>query len=204
MARARVVLAAAQPLLVEAFRALLEPEFAVVGEATDARALVAECERLKPDVALADNQLRLLNPASIDRRLRAVSPSTKLILLTGERRRSSDRGASRTAGFGSVSKTSNAWELKRAIRSAVMVNPREQTSEDQGQPSAARTPGLTVRQCEVLQLLAGGHSMKEVASILHVTPRTIAFHKYRMMDQLHVRTTAELVRFAVRNGVLQR
>jgi len=204
MARARVVLAAAQPLLVEAFRALLEPEFAVVGEATDARALVAECERLKPDVALADNQLRLLNPASIDRRLRAVSPSTKLILLTGERRRSSDSGASRTAGSGSVSKTSNAWELKRAIRRAAMVNPREQTSEDQGQPSAARTPGLTVRQCEVLQLLAGGHSMKEVASILHVTPRTIAFHKYRMMDQLQVRTTAELVRFAVRNGVLQR
>jgi DNA-binding NarL/FixJ family response regulator len=202
MARARLVLAAAQPLLVEAFRALLEPEFAVVGAATDARALVAECERLQPDVALADSQLRLLNSMSIDRRLRAVSPATKLILLTGDR--SPDSVRKRTARSGVVSKTSNAWELKRAIRTAVMVTPRDQTSAQAGESSGAGKSGLTMRQCEVLQLLAGGHSMKEVASILHVTPRTIAFHKYRIMDQLRVRTTAELVRFAVRNGVLER
>jgi DNA-binding CsgD family transcriptional regulator len=70
---------------------------------------------------------------------------------------------------------------------------------------AARVvPGLTPRQLEVLELLAGGHSMKEVASILDVTPRTIAFHKYKMMDQLNVATTAELVQFAVRHGVVSR
>jgi DNA-binding NarL/FixJ family response regulator len=202
MPRVRLVLAGAEPLLLEAFRALLEPEFEVVAAVTGVRALLAECERLKPDVALADNQLRLLNPTSIDRRLKAVSPRTKLILLTAERQRLSQTFGN--GGARAVSKTGGAGELKRAIRDAALTGPESEARTQPEDSASAQVPGLTVRQSEVLQLLASGHSMKEVASMLHVTARTIAFHKYRMMEELDVKTTAELVRFAVRNGVPER
>jgi DNA-binding NarL/FixJ family response regulator len=201
MTRVRLVLAGAEPLLLEAFRALLEPEFEIVAAVTGVRALLAECERLKPDVALADHQLRLLNPMSIERRLKTVSPRTKLIVLTAERQRPSQSGNGRAY---SVSKTGGAGELKQAIRDAARSGPEAEARTESRDSRGAAVPGLTVRQSEVLQLLASGHSMKEVASILHVTARTIAFHKYRMMEELHVKTTAELVRFAVRNGVLER
>ena len=101
-------------------------------------------------------------------------------------------------------KSADVEELKSPIRTAVPAPRGDHSPEPEEGSTAASAPGLTPRQYEVLQLLAEGHSMKEVAARLDVTPRTIAFHKYRMMAQLHVKTTAELVRFAVRHGVLAR
>jgi DNA-binding NarL/FixJ family response regulator len=203
MARIRLVLADDQPLVLDAFRALLEPEFDIVGTATSAQQLLAECERTGPDVVVLDASLWLL--AGLDGEAMAeASPATRLVLLTSGG--AADTQAARRLGADLVFKSSDAADLRRAIRVAVRRSDRDAATHVR--PPATTddrlVPGLTPRQLEVLRLLAGGHSMKEVASILDVTPRTVAFHKYKMMDQLHVETTAELVQFAVRHGVVSR
>jgi DNA-binding NarL/FixJ family response regulator len=206
MARARLVMAADQPLLLEAFSALLEPEFDVVATVTDIRELFAECGRLKPNVALVDTRLSLFNVIHAGRQLRRLSPSTRLVLLANDNDLATTTEAVR-AGAGYVLKSANGWELKRSIRAAVK---RPAIAADVAPGEGRRTSpmatvlGLTARQLEVLRLLVEGRSMKEAAALLDVTPRTIAFHKYKMMGQLHVKTTAELVQFATKHGVLGR
>jgi DNA-binding NarL/FixJ family response regulator len=204
MSRARLVLAGHQPLLLEAFRALLEPEFNVVATVTDGQTLLAECERLKPNVALVDTHLPLRNAAQTARQIRMRSPSTRVVLLTSDRHA---RGTSEAFRFAAdfVPKSADACELRRTIRAAAKGPPAGVAAEsDEAAFAEPSVPGLTERQLEVLQLLAEGRSMKEVATMLDVTPRTVAFHKYKMMGQLQVKTTAELVQFAIRHGVLGR
>jgi DNA-binding NarL/FixJ family response regulator len=203
MARIRLVLADDQPLVLEAFRALLEPEFDVVGTATSPRELMAECARTTPDVVVLDASLRLLAGLSAES-FSAACPGARVVVLTAAG--AGDAGAARRLGADLVFKSSDARGLRRAIRLAVRrpVAPKHVGARGMTNGAARVVPGLTPRQLEVLELLAGGHSMKEVASILDVTPRTIAFHKYKMMDQLNVATTAELVQFAVRHGVVSR
>jgi DNA-binding NarL/FixJ family response regulator len=202
MPRVRLVLADDQPLTLEALRALLEPEFDVVGTATNARALLAECQRVKPDVVVLDATLRLLTPLHLSQ-LRSVSPTTRFVFLTSGRNAAMSDEA-RRIGAGFLFRSAGSHELREAIRAAVRRAPTDGDVRPRAAGTADRrwVPGLTPRQLEVLYLLAEGHSMKEVAAILDVKPRTIAFHKYKIMEQLHVRTTAELVQFAVKHGVL--
>jgi DNA-binding NarL/FixJ family response regulator len=207
MTRPRILLADDHTMLLEAFRALLEPEFEVVGTATDGRMLVEEFSRLKPDVVVIDVGMPLLNGLDAGRQLKALQRSVKLIYLTMNPEPDLAREALRLGASGYVLKSSAASELKQAIHEALRgrsyITPLITQDvvglllEPQNRPHE-----LTSRQREVLQLLAEGRSMKEVASILDVTPRTVAFHKYRMMEQLHLKTSAELVQYAVKHGIV--
>jgi DNA-binding NarL/FixJ family response regulator len=189
-----------------AFRALLEPEFEVVGTVTDGRALLAEFSRLKPDVVLIDISMPLLNGLDAGRQLKQQQRSVKLIYLTMNQDPDLAGEALRLGASGYVLKSSAASELTQAIREALRgrsyITPLIARDVVGSLIERREGPDLTTRQREVLQLLAEGRSMKEVGNILNVAPRTVAFHKYKMMEQLRLKTSAELVQFAVRNGVV--
>jgi DNA-binding NarL/FixJ family response regulator len=207
MTRPRILLADDHLMLLDAFKAMLEPEWDVVGTVVDGRTLLEECSRLHPDVVVLDIAMPLLNGLDAGRQLKAQRRSVKLIYLTMNPDPDLASEALRLGASGYVLKSSAAQELKQAIQEVLRgrsyITPLI-TQEVVGSlmvPRAERQE-LTIRQREVLQLLAEGRSMKEVGAILDVTPRTVAFHKYRMMEQLRLKTSAELVKFAVREGVV--
>ena len=208
MTRPRILMADDHLMLLEAFKALLEPDFEVVGTVTDGRTLVQAFAQLNPDVVLLDVAMPLLNGLDAGRQLKAQRKSVKLIYLTMNPDPDVASEALRLGASGYVLKSSAAQELKQAIHEALRgrsyITPL--ITRDVVGSLIEQRPGrqeLTSRQREVLQLLAEGKSMKEVAAILDLTPRTVAFHKYRMMEQLHLKTTAELVKFAVRRGIVE-
>ena len=207
MARPRILMADDHVMLLEAFKALLEPDCEVVGTVTDGRTLLEEFSRLHPDVVLLDIAMPLLNGLDAGRQLKAQRRSVKLIYLTMNPDPDLASEALRLGASGYVLKSSAARELKQAIQEALRgrsyITPLI-TRDVVGSLIQARTPRqeLTTRQREVLQLLAERKSMKEVGAILDLTPRTVAFHKYRMMEQLRLKTSAELVTFAVREGMV--
>jgi DNA-binding NarL/FixJ family response regulator len=206
MARSRILLADDHAMLLDAFRALLEPEFDVVGTVTDGRALIAESLRLNPDVIVLDIAMPLLNGLDAGRQLKSDRRSVKLIYLTMNPEPGLAAEALRLGASGYVLKSSAAGELTQAIREALKgrsyITPLI-TGDVVGSLIEHREgPELTTRQREVLQLLAEGRSMKEVGDILNVAPRTVAFHKYRMMEQLRLKTSAELIHFAVKQWLV--
>jgi DNA-binding NarL/FixJ family response regulator len=207
MTRPRILMADDHVMLLEAFKALLEPDCEVVGTVTDGRMLLEAFSRLHPDVVLLDIAMPLLNGLDAGRQLKAQRRSVKLIYLTMNPDPDLAGEALRLGASGYVLKSSAAQELKQAIQEALRgrsyITPLI-TRDVVGSLIGARTPRqeLTTRQREVLQLLAEGKSMKEVAAILDLTARTVAFHKYRMMEQLRLKTSAELVTFAVREGMV--
>ena len=192
--------------MLEAFVALLQPEFNVIGMVTDGRALLVECQRLKPDVVLLDVAMPVLNGLDAGRQLREQCPRVNLIYLTMNSDLRVVAEAVRMGALGYVLRSSASAELKRAISDVVRGRPYMSPVLAGAVNSLLgweRIPhALTVRQREVLQLLAEGLSMKEAARFLNVTPRTVAFHKYKIMGELQVKTTAELVYFAVKHGVV--
>ncbi len=207
MTRPRILLADDHVMLLEAFTALLAPEFEVAGTVTDGRMLVEAFARLHPDIVVLDIAMPLLNGLDAGRQLRAQRKSVKLIYLTMNPDPYLAGEALRLGASGYVLKSSAAHELLQAIREALRgrsyITPLI-AGDAVGsliEPRADR-PDLTTRQREVLQLLAEGRSMKEVGAILDLTPRTVAFHKYRMMEQLRLKTSAELVQFAVKQGMV--
>jgi DNA-binding NarL/FixJ family response regulator len=207
MTRPRILMADDHLMLLEAFKALLAPDFDIVGTVTDGRTLLEEFSRLNPDVVLLDVAMPLLNGLDAGRQLKAQRRSVKLIYLTMNPDPDLAGEALRLGASGYVLKSSAAQELKQAIQEALRgrsyITPLI-TRDVVGSLIQQRAPRheLTARQREVLQLLAEGKSMKEVAAILDLTPRTVAFHKYRMMEQLRLKTSAELVTFAVKQGVV--
>jgi DNA-binding NarL/FixJ family response regulator len=206
MARPRILLADDHTLLLDAFKALLESEFEVVGAVTDGRALLAECARFNPDVVVLDIAMPLLNGLDAGRQIKSERRSVKLIYLTMNPEPRFAAEALRLGASGYVLKSSAATELKQAIREALKgrsyITPLIAGDVVCSLIEARETPELTTRQREVLQLLAEGRSMKEAGDILNVAPRTVAFHKYRMMEQLRLKTNAELIQFAVKQGVV--
>jgi DNA-binding NarL/FixJ family response regulator len=207
MTRPRILMADDHLMLLEAFTALLEPDFDVVGTVTDGRTLLEEFSRLNPDVVILDVAMPLLNGLDAGRQLKAQRRSVKLIYLTMNPDPQLAGEALRLGASAYLLKSSAVQELKQSIREALRgrsyITPLI-TGEVVGSLIDQRTPRqeLTIRQREVLQLLAEGKSMKEVGAILDLTPRTVAFHKYRMMEQLRLKTSAELVKFAVQQGVV--
>ena len=209
MGRPRVLLADDHALLLGAFEKLLAAECDIVGQVSDGRALVAAAEQLKPDVVVLDISMPLLNGLEAGRQVKQALRDVKLVFLTMNEDSDLAAEAFRIGASAYLLKRSAASELLTAIREVMQgrsyVTPlvTEQLleslihREDRG-PSSELTP----RQREVLQLIAEGHSMKEVASLLNLTPRTVAFHKYRMMEQLKVKSTAELVQYAVKHHIV--
>jgi DNA-binding NarL/FixJ family response regulator len=212
MALARLMLADDHTILVEAFRKLLEPHYDVVGTVSDGRALLEIAPQLNPDVVIVDIGMPLMNGLEAGLRLKQQMPSVKLIFLTMNEDPDLAVEAMRSGASGYLLKSSAAEELLRAIQMALRGKPYITPLIARGmQKSFIKNPGakgqakvLTPRQREVVQLLAEGKSMKEVASLLKVTPRTVAFHKYHIMEELNLATTAELIQFAIKTGILVR
>jgi DNA-binding NarL/FixJ family response regulator len=208
--RRRVLLADDHTLLLEAFEKLLEPDYTVVGAVADGRALLAAAAQLKPDVIVLDIAMPLLNGLDAARQIKKTMPAIKLIFLTMNEDPNVASEAFRAGASGYLLKTSAFSELSKAIKEALCGRSYVTPAITQGMvESFIRRPGddrdapkLTPRQREVLQLLAEGRSMKEAAKILNVTPRTVAFHKYRMMEQLSLKNNADLIQFALRECIV--
>lgn len=209
MNRTRILLADDHAMVLDAFRRLLEPAYQVVATATDGHALVETALKSRPDLIVADIGMPRLNGLDACARLKAALPEVKIVFLTQQQDAEVAAEAVRRGASGYVLKTAVASELfdaiQHALRGKTFISPaltRGQTAlfvaQARNAPAKAQ---LSLRQREVLQLLAEGKSMKEAADILKLTPRTIAFHKYSMMEQLGLRTGAELVQYAVQLGL---
>ena len=210
MAKYRVVLADDHTFLLQACAKMLEPEFDVPAIFTDGRALLKAAPALRPDAVVLDIGMPLLNGLDAGKQLKKLLPSVKLIYLTMHEDPGLATEALQAGASAYLLKTSAAAELVKAIHEAlkgrVYVTPaiarRLEESFIRNPEGKHASKDLTPRQREVLQLLAEGRPMKEAAFILAVSTRTIAFHKYRMMDQLGLKSSAELIQFAVNQHVV--
>jgi len=205
----RVLLADDHALLVGAFEKLLSGEFDVVGQVNDGRALVAAAQKLMPDVIVLDISMPLLNGLEAGRQVKQQNRNVKLIYVTMNEDPDIAAEAFRAGASGYILKRSAVTELSTAIREVMLgrsyITPLVATGlvgSLMHTDDTKLTDVLTSRQREVLQLLAEGHSMKQVAGVLNLTPRTVAFHKYRMMEQLKVKSTAELIQYAVKHHIV--
>jgi DNA-binding NarL/FixJ family response regulator len=206
----RVMLADDHTLLMEAFRKVLEPHFEIVGTVADGRALLEMAPRLNPDAIVVDIGMPLMNGLEAGLRVKELIPRVKLIFLTMNSDPDLAVEAIRSGASGYLLKTSASSELIHTIQMALKGRSHVTREIARGMEKAfindprkkARKKDLTPRQRDVVQLLAEGKSMKEVASILNLTARTVAFHKYRVMGQLNIRTTAELIQFAIKTRIV--
>ena len=207
----RIILADAQLMVLDAIKNFLEGDFDVVGTFTDGHTLVKCASALKPDVIVLDISMPLMNGLMAGERLKEVLPKVKLVYLTMNLEPHIALEAFRLGASGYVAKNSAATELIKALPWALVDRPYISdliVKDDlpnifiERAKRLKRGGPLTMRQKEVLQLLAEGRSMKETAHILNVTPRTVAFHKYSIMEHLHLRSNADLVRFAMKTPML--
>ena len=205
----RVLLADDHTLLLGAFEKLLAGECEIVGQVSDGRAVIAAAEQLKPDLIVMDISMPLLNGLEAGRQIKQKLRDVKLVFLTMNEDSDLAAEAFRSGASAYLLKRSAASELTTAIREVMQgrsyITPLitgdlvgSLLHGDAQRPAEA----LTSRQREILQLLAEGKSMKEVASTLNLTPRTVAFHKYRMMERLGVGSSAELVQYAVKHHIV--
>src|SRR3954471_2239063 len=209
MPKPRVIIADDHTMLLEAFEKLLAPECDVIAKVTDGRALLAAVRDLHPDVVMLDIAMPLLNGLDAGRQIKQMDASIKLVFVTMNEDPDLAAEAFRAGASAYLLKRSAGSELLTAIREAMKHRSYVTPLVTEGMLGSLMRPGadnptrqLTSRQREVLQLLAEGKSMKEVANILNLTPRTVAFHKHRMMDQLRIKTNAELIQYAMRNHVV--
>jgi RNA polymerase sigma factor (sigma-70 family) len=207
MKRPRVLLADDHVLIAQALEHLLRAEFDVVGTVSDGRALLKAAGELRPDVAVVDIGMPLLNGLDAGEQLKTLHPGIKVVFLTQNREPRFAVEAFRRHASGYLLKDAAASELTAAIRAALSgktyVSPSIAQSMSEEHPAAAHAlRNLSTREREVLQLLAEGKSMKEVAAVLEISPRTVEFHKYRIMELLGVHTNAELVQQAIKLGLV--
>lgn len=211
MSKPKVLLADDHTILVEGLRSLLEPEFELVGTAENGREVLAAAERYKPDVILLDISMPVLNGIEAARQLKARKSAAKIVFLTMHSDSRFVKEAFRVGASGYLLKRSASTELVSAIHSVldgrfyvtplitkdVMASLLDSTNR-----SERRSGPLTPRQREVLQLVAEGQSLKEIAAILNLSTKTVEYHKRSIMDELGVRTTAELTRYAIKHGIV--
>ena len=211
MKKPRILLADDHRMLVEGLRRLLEPEFEIIGIAEDGRALLAETERLRPDVIVVDVSMPLLNGIEAVRQIKHARQDIKIVFLTMHPDVTYAASAFEAGASGYVLKHSAPTELITAITSALAgqqyVTPliaRElmEFYRGGGHKEPDGQGKLTPRQREVLRLVARGQSAKEIAAVLKLSPRTVEFHKYKIMANLGAKNAAELIRFAVKHGMI--
>lgn len=207
----RIVLADDHRVLLEGVRKLLESEFTVVGAAGDGRELVEMALTLQPDVAVLDIGMPMLNGIEAARQILEKAEGVKIVFLTQQTDQAYVREAFRAGARAYVVKQAAASELLHALRAAVrgeyFVSPALVSRDAAARMQPNVNPGelfggaLTPRQREVLQLVAEGKAGKEIAALLGISPKTVEFHKACIMDQLGIKSTAELTRYAIEHGL---
>jgi len=211
--RPRVLLADDHLLVAEALKSLLAPEFDLVGVVEDGRALVEAAGTLRPDVIVADITMPHLNGIDALVQLRQRGDHVPVVFLTMHRDASFARRALDAGASGFVLKHSAPAELVSAIRAALegktyltpqLAGEVLESMKQNPQQEGSSLGDLTPRQREVLQLAAEGQSAKQIASTLGISPRTVEFHKYQMMEALGLHTNADLIHFAIKHGLVER
>jgi DNA-binding NarL/FixJ family response regulator len=213
MTRPRVLIADDHSIVLAGIRKLVETEGEVVGTVEDGRALVEEGQRLRPDIILLDISMPLLNGLDAARQLRKLVPESRLIFLTMHATPTYATEAFKVGASGYLIKRSAASELKQAIQAvmrgqhyltplitkdvlAATLHPSE--AQLRKRPVATLTP----RQREVLQLIAEGNGTKQISSLLKISVKTVEFHKFRIMEELDLHSTADLTRYAIAEGLV--
>ena len=208
--RARLLIADDHTLLAEACKNLLEPEFEVVGIVDNGRELLRMALELKPEVVVLDIAMPQLNGLDAGDQIKHLLPATKLVYLTVNMSPEVAAEAFRRGASGYVVKTSPAAELITAIRRALksesylssVITKETVSFLLRSRQSYVGEKRITSRQSEILQQLAEGMSMKEIAGDLNVKPGTVAFHKYRIMETLGLKTNAELIQYALKHHLI--
>ena len=212
MRKSRVLIADDHKIFAEGLKRLLKEDFDIVGVVADGRQLVAAAEKLRPDVIVVDISMPMLNGIDAVQQIKKVQPAIKAVFLTMHPDVAYAVRAFKEGASGYVLKNAVPDELITAIREGLKgktyVTPmiagklmRAYESGSQTQIEIDSAIKLSSRQREVLQLLAEGHSVKEIAFILNISAKTVEYHKYRMMEDLDAKTTADLIRFAVKQGI---
>ncbi len=210
MQKARILLADDHVMISAGLARLLEPHYDVVGSVVDGHALLRVADELKPDVVLLDIGMPLLNGLDAARELKKRMRNLRLIFLTMESDSYIAAEAFRAGALGYLLKTAPPSELLQAIhdvlRGISYVTPQIGRAMEERfirDPHATeRAKPLTIRQREVLQMLAEGRPMKEIAYVLQIAHRTVRFHKYQIMEELGVTTNSDLVRYAMKHGMI--
>ncbi|MGQ0556795.1 MAG: response regulator [Nitrospiraceae bacterium] len=213
MNRPRILMADDHAIVLAGLRKLVEAEGEVVGMVEDGRALVEAAQQLRPDIVLLDISMPLLNGLDAARQISKLVPESKLIFLTMHATPTYATEAFKAGASGYLIKRSAAVELKQAIQ-AVMRGQHYMTplitkdvlaatlQSPDGQLNKPLVTALTQRQREVLQLVAEGKGTKAIASILNISVKTVEFHKFRIMSELDLHSTAELVKYAIGEGLV--
>ncbi|HKD84956.1 MAG TPA: response regulator transcription factor [Terriglobales bacterium] len=210
MKRPRILIADDHAMICAGFHKLLEPVYEVVGSVGDGHALLKAAAELRPDVVLADVGMPLLNGLDAGRELKRLLPNVKLIFLTMNPDPDVATEALRIGASGYLLKSSQQEELLLAVHQALRgisyITPQIKRAMEENfirdPKSVDRPRELSERQREVLQMLAEGRSMKEIAHVLNISLRTVRFHKYRVMEELGIRTNAELVQYAIKHSII--
>jgi DNA-binding NarL/FixJ family response regulator len=212
VSRPRVLLADDHRIVAEGLKSILAAEFDLAGAVGDGRAMLESARTLRPDVIVADITMPLLNGIEALVALRKGSLDIPVVFLTMHRDVAYARRALEAGAAGYVLKHAAATELLQAVRSALeggtFVSPAlasELFRAMKGGAAEASDPAarLTPRQREILRLLAGGSSAKEIARKLDISSRTVEFHKYEMMESLGATSGAELIHFAIKHGIAE-
>ena len=211
MSKPRVLLADDHSLVLEGFRRILEHQCNLVGMVEDGRALIEAAKQTQPDIAILDVSMPLLNGIDAALQLKKLLPSIKVIFVTMHADVEYVRSAFEAGASGYLLKRSAVDELEQAIKSVwaghtyitpLIASDLIETLLATGSNQPRRKKPLTFRQREVLQLLAEGRTVKEIAGRLKISTRTVEFHKAHTMDQLGLRTTADLIKYALTHGML--
>ena len=208
--RPRVLLADDHQMLVDALKLILEPRCEVVGTVSDGRELLKAAVRLQPDIVVLDIAMPQLNGLDAARHLKPAMPKVKLIFMTMNEDPDLVGEAFRAGASAFLLKQAAVFELTEAIERVLKGGSYVTPSAAEGQAKISlRDPRArqhvaepTPRQREVIQLLAEGRSMKEVASVLQITKRTVAAHKYAVMDLLQLKSNADLVQYAIKRRII--
>jgi DNA-binding NarL/FixJ family response regulator len=209
--RARILLADPTVLILEGLRSVLDTDYELVGMVSDGRALVEAALRLRPDVIILDIGLPQLNGIDAAHHIKKAVPGTKMLFLTMHDSPTYLHNALTVGASGYVLKTACIRDLTAALQEVIKGRLYVTSGFGEGivehfqrrPPSLIRSQSvLTKRQREVLQLVAEGRTAKQIADILNIAIQTVAFHKYRLMNTLGLRTTAELTKYAIQDGLV--
>ena len=211
MKRLRVLLGDDHALILDGIRASLQPHYDIVGQASDGKTLADTAERLRPDLVILDISMPILNGLEAAKRIKKSLPSTRLIFLSQHLNPAYLKQALKAGASGYVLKSGATEELQTAIttvlRGEVYITPSFGHDViarlwDRSGEVSDQAEELTERQREILQLIVEGRANKEIADVLHVSIKTVEFHRARLMDKLGVRTVAELTKVAIQQGLI--